>query len=113
MARSTTRKREKKRDRRKARLRGRFKGTRGTNSATQALLHKMGQPLKWDQIECNWSEYIPQVKSQWDQLSDHELVKIHGDEDEVRRRIQERYRISRAEAKQQMQDFLISLNKAA
>jgi uncharacterized protein YjbJ (UPF0337 family) len=102
----------KKKDRRKSRLLGRFKGTRGTTSATQVLLHKMGHPLKWDQVKFNWAEYRVQVKSQWDKLTDHELIKIQGDETEVCQRIQERYSIPRADAKQQMQDFLIALNKA-
>ena len=101
---------EKTRDKNKRRNEGKAKGVRGTGSATQALLHKMGHPMKWDQIEKNWDEYLPRVKGHWDKISDHNLILINGDREELRRHVQQEYSLSRHEADAQLDEFLIQLN---
>ena len=101
---------EKTRDKIRHKNMGRVKGKRGTSSAMQVLLQKMGQPMKWDQVSQNWDEFKPQVKKQWSKITDHELVLCAGDHDELRRHISQSYNISREEAEGQMKEFLISIN---
>lgn len=110
MARSGARARTKVKQRSKSRQRGLVKGGRGTNPATQVLLHKMGQPMKWDQIGFNWSKYVGEVKKKWKKFTDHELEAIKGDRDAFVARLAERYSLSPLVAKEQLKEFLIKLN---
>jgi len=103
-------KQEKTRDKIRHKKMGRTKGHRGTSPATQVLLHKMGHEMKWDQVEKNWEQFKPNVKSRWDKIPDHDLVLIKGDRAQLRKRIQQNYNVSKQDAEAQLNEFLIELN---
>lgn len=110
MARSGARARTKVKQRTKSRQRGLVKGIRGTNPATQVLLQKMGQPMKWDQVGLNWEKYLGEVMKKWKKFTHHELEAIQGDRDAFVARLQERYSLSPVAAKEQLKEFLAKLN---
>ena len=110
MARSGARARTKVKQRTKSRQRGLVKGIRGTNPATQVLLHKMGHPMKWDQVGLNWGKYLGEVKKKWKKFTDHELEAIKGDRTAFLARLAERYSLSSTVAKEQLNEFLAKLN---
>jgi len=108
--RSGARARTKVKRRTKSRKLGLAKGGRGTSPATQVLLHKMGHPMKWDQVEKNWSKYVGDVKKRWKKFTDHELELIDGDRAAFSARLQERYSLSPVVAEEQLQEFLAKIN---
>ncbi|HEY3742737.1 MAG TPA: CsbD family protein [Bryobacteraceae bacterium] len=62
--------------------------------------------MNWDQVEGNWKQMTGAVKQKWGKLTDDDLTVIHGKADALAGRIQERYGISKEEARKQMDEFI-------
>jgi uncharacterized protein YjbJ (UPF0337 family) len=61
-----------------------------------------------DQLQGKWKQIKGSVKERWGKLTDDDLNVIDGQQDQLIGRIQERYGIAKAEAQQQLQEWLHS-----
>jgi uncharacterized protein YjbJ (UPF0337 family) len=62
--------------------------------------------MNHDQFEGRWKELKGKVKQQWGKLTDDDLLRIEGSQDELIGRVQHRYGVERAEAEKQVRDFV-------
>ncbi|MEQ8586992.1 MAG: CsbD family protein [Thalassobaculaceae bacterium] len=61
--------------------------------------------MNWDQIEGNWKSFKGKAQAQWGELTDDELDRSEGRQEELEGLIQQRYGKSREEAKQALRDW--------
>lgn len=66
--------------------------------------------IKWNHIAGRWTLFRSQAKEQWGELTDKELIEVNGRFEVLAEKIQERYGIERAEAKQQIDMWTANLN---
>ncbi len=66
--------------------------------------------MNMDILEGKWKQLKGQVKQQWGDLTDDDLDRIEGRYDELVGLVQERYGRSRAEAEQEVSDFIDRLS---
>jgi uncharacterized protein YjbJ (UPF0337 family) len=59
-----------------------------------------------DQMEGNWKQFKGAVQEKWGKLTDDDLTMAKGRAEALAGRLQERYGISKEEAKKQMDAFL-------
>jgi len=59
----------------------------------------------WDRVAGNWKQFVGQVKQQWGDLTDDEIMQLNGKRDELAGKIQERYGVAREEANRQIDDW--------
>jgi uncharacterized protein YjbJ (UPF0337 family) len=62
--------------------------------------------MNHDQFSGQWKQLQGKVKQQWGKLTDDDLTRIEGKQDELIGRVQERYGIERAEAEKQVREFV-------
>ncbi|MFC3695735.1 CsbD family protein [Chenggangzhangella methanolivorans] len=58
--------------------------------------------MAWDRVEGNWKQAKGKVKEQWGKLTDDDLDVIAGKRDQLEGKIQERYGIEKAKAKEEV-----------
>ena len=58
-----------------------------------------------DQAAGQWKQLKGKVKEQWGKLTDDDLTRLEGDQEQLAGRIQERYGIAKEEAERQVRDF--------
>jgi uncharacterized protein YjbJ (UPF0337 family) len=61
--------------------------------------------MNWDTIKGNWHQVKGKVKEKWGDLTDDDLTRAEGNEEQLAGIIQERYGIARDEAKRQVKDW--------
>ncbi len=61
--------------------------------------------MNWDLIEGKWKQLTGAVKQKWGKLTDDDVRLISGKKDELVGKIQERYGISKEEAKRQVEQW--------
>jgi len=59
-----------------------------------------------DQIEGNWKQLKGIVKQQWGKLTDDQIYLIEGRREEIAGKIQEAYGLSKAEAEEQIAEWV-------
>lgn len=62
-----------------------------------------------DQIEGSWKQLAGKARQHWSRLTDDDIERIQGNEQELEGRIQERYGRSREEAKREIDEWRRSL----
>lgn len=62
-----------------------------------------------DIIAGNWKQLVGKAKVQWGKLTDDDLARIEGRQDQLVGRIQERYGVARDEAERQVKEWRDSL----
>ncbi len=65
--------------------------------------------MNWDQIEGNWKQFTGRAKATWGELTDDDLDRIEGRQEELVGRLQERYGLSRERAEAQVRDWVNQL----
>jgi uncharacterized protein YjbJ (UPF0337 family) len=65
--------------------------------------------MNWDQIEGKWKQVKGSVKQQWGKLSDDDLAFIDGSKDKFLGRLQERYGISKEQAQDQLNQWVLTV----
>lgn len=65
--------------------------------------------MNWDQIEGNWKQYTGNVQEKWGKLTDDDLKTVAGIHRRLVGKIQQRYGIANAEARNQLDDFVDAL----
>ena len=58
-----------------------------------------------DQAAGQWKQLKGKVKEQWGKLTDDDLMRLEGDQEQLAGRIQERYGVAKEEAERQVRDF--------
>ena len=58
-----------------------------------------------DQAAGQWKQLKGKVKEQWGKLTDDDLTRLEGDQEQLTGRIQERYGIAKEEAERQVREF--------
>jgi uncharacterized protein YjbJ (UPF0337 family) len=58
-----------------------------------------------DILKKQWSHFKYNVKKQWDKLTDDDLNEIHGDAEMLSAHIQEKYKRSKDEADNEINEF--------
>ena len=66
--------------------------------------------MNWDQIEGNWKKFTGQAQQKWGRLTDDDLERIQGSQQELEGRIQERYGKSKEEAQREVEEWRRSLS---
>ena len=61
--------------------------------------------MRWDQIESDLKNFAPQVRGQWNKLTDEQLKTVAGKRDGLSAKIQEVYAINKDEADKQIKAF--------
>ena len=59
-----------------------------------------------DQLEGNWKQFKGAVKEKWGKLTDDDLTVAQGKAEALAGRLQERYGMTKEEAKKQMDEFI-------
>ena len=58
-----------------------------------------------DQAAGQWKQIKGRVKEQWGKLTDDDLTRLEGDQEQLAGRIQERYGVAKEEAERQVREF--------
>jgi len=58
-----------------------------------------------DILAGKWKEMKGRVKEQWGKLTDDDLTRLEGDQEQLAGRIQERYGVAKEEAERQVREF--------
>ncbi|HEX2139684.1 MAG TPA: CsbD family protein [Woeseiaceae bacterium] len=66
--------------------------------------------MNWDQIEGNWKKFTGQAQQKWSRLTDDDLDRVDGKQQELEGRVQERYGKTREEAKREVDEWRRSLS---
>lgn len=62
--------------------------------------------MNWDQVEGNWKQVKGAVKEKWGKLTDDDLTAAQGQAEALAGRLQERYGMTKEEARKQMDEFI-------
>lgn len=61
--------------------------------------------MDWEQVESKWKQLIGSAKENWSKLTDDDLLQISGKREQLARKIQETYGVTRREAEKQVWDW--------
>jgi len=61
-----------------------------------------------DELQGKWKQLKGSIKERWGELTDDDVAMINGQSDQLIGRIQERYGIARAEAQEQVEEWMHS-----
>jgi uncharacterized protein YjbJ (UPF0337 family) len=61
--------------------------------------------MNWNQIESQWTQITGHVKSKWPKLTDTDILKIAGKQEQLVDKVQERYGVLKMEAEKQVHDW--------
>ena len=61
--------------------------------------------MNQDEAAGKWMQFKGKIKEQWGKLTDDDLKKLEGNQDQLAGRVQERYGIAKEEAERQVRDF--------
>ncbi|MDZ4770008.1 MAG: CsbD family protein [Chloroflexota bacterium] len=59
----------------------------------------------WDRIAGGWKQMTGEVKKQWGDLTDDEIMEINGNKDVMVGKIQAKYGIAKDEANRQIEEW--------
>jgi uncharacterized protein YjbJ (UPF0337 family) len=62
--------------------------------------------MNWDQVEGNWKQMKGAVKEKWGKLTEDDLTMAQGRTEALAGKLQERYGITKEEARKQMDEFI-------
>ena len=67
--------------------------------------------MSWDQVQSKWMQMRGSLRHRWGRLTEDDLDVIAGNRDIFIGRVQERYSISRDEARQRIEEWLQPLQE--
>ena len=67
--------------------------------------------MDWDRIEGSWKQFRGKAKSQWGALTDDELTRIAGKQDQLIGKLQERYGYSRDRARGEVERWALGTGR--
>lgn len=63
----------------------------------------------WDKLAGKWKQFAGDLRTHWGEITDDEFEQIAGQRDKLEGKIQERYGITKEEAKKQIDDWVHGL----
>jgi len=69
--------------------------------------------MNWDQFEGKWRQVKGTVKQRWGKLTDDDLTFIDGSKDKFLGRLQERYGLTKEQAQNQVNDWILTVSVEA
>jgi uncharacterized protein YjbJ (UPF0337 family) len=67
--------------------------------------------MDWNRVEGNWKQTKGKIKEKWGQLTDDDLQQVNGKRDQLEGKIQERYGIAKDRARQDIDDWLKTMDR--
>ncbi|PPD43459.1 MAG: hypothetical protein CTY15_09800 [Methylocystis sp.] len=65
--------------------------------------------MDWNRVEGNWKQFKGLIKEKWADLTDDDIDKMEGGREQFEGKIQEKYGIGKDQAKQNIDDWLKTL----
>lgn len=65
--------------------------------------------MSWEQIKGDWTQLSPKLKDNWGRLTNDDLVRISGRQDQLIAVLQERYGYARERAETELDRFIRAL----
>ena len=62
--------------------------------------------MNWDQIKGNWKQLRGQAKQQWGKLTDDDMTKLTGKQEELAGVLQQRYGYTKEKAESEINNWL-------
>lgn len=62
--------------------------------------------MNWDRVKGDWMQHRGKIRGSWGELTDDDVARIEGSQEQLVGRIQERYGIAREEAEAQVKEWL-------
>jgi uncharacterized protein YjbJ (UPF0337 family) len=62
--------------------------------------------ITWKEIETNWTQFKPKIRTQWNKLTESDVARIHGNKAVLLEELETRYHYTRTDAQKQLDDFL-------
>lgn len=59
----------------------------------------------WDKIKGNWKQFTGNVKEEWGEFTDDEIMEMNGEREQLVGKIQEKYGIAKEEAERQVDQW--------
>lgn len=66
-----------------------------------------------DTMKGQWKQWVGEAKRQWGKLTDDDLLRAEGDVEKIAGAVQERYGVTREDARQQVKDWHAKASVAA
>jgi uncharacterized protein YjbJ (UPF0337 family) len=67
--------------------------------------HNQEAQMNWDQVQGSWKQFKGQVKQKWGDLTDDEIDRVEGRQEELAGLIQKKYGKTREEAEREVNDW--------
>jgi len=62
--------------------------------------------MNWDQIQGNWTQLKGKVKQQWGKLTDDDIARINGKQEELCGILQQRYGYAKDQAQKEIDNWV-------
>jgi uncharacterized protein YjbJ (UPF0337 family) len=62
--------------------------------------------MNWDQIQGNWMQVKGKVKQQWGKLTDDDIARINGKQEELLGLLQQRYGYAKEQAQKEVDNWI-------
>jgi len=62
--------------------------------------------MNWDQIQGNWMQFKGKAKQQWGKLTDDDLSRINGKQEELLGILQQRYGYAKEQAQKEVDSWI-------
>ena len=85
--------------------RGGEPGTLAGGGTLVTSSHDQETPMNWDQVQGSWKQFKGQVKQKWGDLTDDEIDRVEGRQEELAGLIQKKYGKTREEAQREVDDW--------
>ncbi len=66
--------------------------------------------MNMEQVKGKWKQFTGSVQERWGELTNDEIEKIEGEREQLEGKIQERYGKSKEEAREEVNEWLDSLD---
>ena len=62
--------------------------------------------ITWKQVETNWTEFKPRIRTHWNKLTDSDVSRIQGNKNVLMEELETRYHFTKSDANKQIDEFL-------
>ena len=62
--------------------------------------------MNWDQIQGNWTQFKGKAKQQWAKLTDDDIGRINGKQEELLGLLQQRYGYQKEQAQREIDNWI-------
>jgi len=70
------------------------------------IANEENKAMNWDQIQGNWTQFKGKAKQQWAKLTDDDIGRISGKQEELCGLLQERYGYAKEQAQKEVDNWV-------